>query len=76
MTKTFETTRGIITMEATGIDNKFEAAFKEELHDHLKRYIPYIVRDTLLKHDTEYSVFEHEDIIIEIINQMLEDCQF
>lgn len=76
MTKAFETTRGIITMEATGIDNKFEAAFKEELRDHLKRYIPYIVRDTLLKHDTEYSVFEHEDIIIEIINQMLEDYQF
>lgn len=76
MTKTFETTRGTITMEVTGIDNKFEAAFKEELHDHLKRHIPYIVRDTLLKHDTEYSVFEHEDIIIEIINQMLEDYQF
>ena len=76
MTKTFETTRGIITMEATGKDNKFEAAFKEELRAHLKEYIPYIVRDTLLKHDTEYSVFEHEDIIIEIINQMMDNCQF
>lgn len=76
MTKIFETTRGIIKMEATGVDSKFEAAFKKELIAHIKEYIPYIVRDTLLKHDTEYSVFEDEDIIIEIINQMLDDYQF
>lgn len=76
MTKTFETTRGIITMEATGKDNKFEAAFKEELLAYIKRGIPYIVRSTLIKYDTEYSVFEHEDIIIEIINQMMDNCQF
>ncbi len=76
MTKTFETTRGIITMEATGKDNKFEAAFKEELLAYIKRGIPYIVRSTLIKHDTEYSVFDDENTILEVVNQMLDDYQF
>lgn len=75
MTKTFETTRGTITMEVTGKDNKFETAFEEELRAHLKEYIPYIVRDTLLKHETEYCLND-ESTIIEVINQMLDDYQF
>lgn len=75
MTKTFETTRGTITMEVTGKDNKFETAFEEELRAHLKEYIPYIVRDTLLKHETEYCLSD-ESVIIEVINQMLDDYQF
>lgn len=75
MVKTFETTRGTIIMETIGKDNKFEAAFKEELRAHLKKYIPYIVRDTLLKHETEYCLSD-ESAIIEVINQIFDDYQF
>lgn len=60
-------------IEATGIDSAFKTAFKAELKEHLERYLPYIVRATLLKHDTGLSVFEDEEWVLGACKEILEN---
>ncbi len=63
-------------IEATGKDSKFEQALKIELKEHLKRYMPYIVRAAIMNHDTELDIFKDEAWALQVCMSMLEEIDF